>query len=142
MDVRSAMTSNPACCNQQTPLPQVAQMMIDHDCGEIPVVDAAGMPVGVVTDRDITTRVVAQGRDPGQCCAADAMTSPVKTVRADTDIDDARKIMETAQVRRLPVVDEKGRVTGMFAQADLALAGSKRDTAKTVKEVSEPRQMH
>ncbi|MEG3192551.1 CBS domain-containing protein [Lysobacter sp. D1-1-M9] len=139
MDVRSAMTANPACCSRETPVPQVAQMMIDNDCGEIPVVDERGAPVGVITDRDITTRVVAQGRDPSQCTAGEAMSNQVQTVRADSDVQDAYSLMEDAQVRRVPVVDDNDKIVGMFALADLALSGKNRATAQTVREVSEPR---
>jgi CBS domain-containing protein len=61
---RNVMTENPACCTPQTPLEQVAKLMVQHDCGEIPVLDAAGQVVGVVTDRDIVCRVVAAGKNP------------------------------------------------------------------------------
>lgn len=138
MDVRSVMTSDPACCSRQTPLPDVAKMMLDNDCGEIPVVDDGGSPLGVVTDRDIATRVVAQGRDAGTCTAADAMSSPVRTVRLDSSIEEAVNTMETAQIRRVPVVDESGKVCGMVSQADVALANRDGRTGEVVREVSRP----
>lgn len=140
MEVRSVMTSNPACCSRQTPLPQVAQMMLDNDCGEIPVVDDGGAPLGVVTDRDIATRVVAQGRDITSTTAADAMSSPARTVRIDGSIEEAVNTMETAQIRRVPVIDEAGKVCGMVSQADVALANKDGRTGEVVREVSAPRQ--
>ena len=79
MNVQSVMTANPACCTPKTPLRDVAQMMVQHDCGQIPVVDDAGAPLGVITDRDITVRMVASGRDTLHGCAADAMSSPAQT---------------------------------------------------------------
>lgn len=139
MDVRSVMTSNPACCSRQTPLPEVAKMMLDNDCGEIPVIDDGGSPLGVVTDRDIATRVVAQGRDAGKSTAADAMSSPAQTVRFDSSIEEAINMMESAQIRRVPVIDESGKVCGMISQADVALANRDGRTGEVVREVSAPR---
>lgn len=139
MNVESMMTANPACCKPATPLSEVAKMMIDHDCGQIPVVDEGGCPVGVVTDRDIAIRVVADGRDSSQCCAKDAMSESVKTVRRDSPLKDAVCLMESAKVRRVPVVDAEGKLCGMFSLADLALAGKDEATAEVVREVSEPK---
>ena len=137
-NVTSVMTANPACCAADTALREVARMMIDNDCGEIPVVDAQGVPVGVVTDRDITVRIVAEGRDTMNATASDAMSAPVQTVREDSSLKDATKLMEAAKIRRVPVVDAKGKLTGIVSVADLALAGKDAQTAEVVKEVSEP----
>jgi CBS domain-containing protein len=139
MDIKSAMTANPASCQPATSLRDVAQMMIDNDCGQIPVVDTSGTPVGVVTDRDITIRIVAEGRDHNQCSAEDAMSAPVHSVRVDCPISEAVSLMESAKVRRVPVVDAGGKLCGMFSLADLALSGKDEATADVVKEVSEPR---
>lgn len=138
MNVSSLMTTNPACCTASTPLRDVARMMITNDCGEIPVVDDANMPIGVVTDRDITIRVVAEGRDAASATAADAMSSPVRTVTSDTSLKDCVCLMEADQIRRVPVVDSLGRLTGIVSIADLALAGKDEATAEVVKEISEP----
>ena len=80
MELNTVMTANPACCKQDTPLRQVAQMMSDNDCGMIPVVDQQDMPVGVITDRDIAVRAVAGGKDTTRASASDYMTTPVRTV--------------------------------------------------------------
>lgn len=136
-NVSSVMTSNPACCTVQTPLRDVARMMIDHDCGQIPVVDDAQRPIGVVTDRDIAIRVVAEGRDSNSACAGDAMSSPVRTVNVDTPLRDVVCAMEADQIRRVPVVDSDGKLAGIVSIADLALAGKDEATAEVVKEVSE-----
>ena len=137
-DVTSVMTANPACCRRDTPLQQVAQLMIDHDCGQIPVVDAGNKPVGVVTDRDIAIRIVAPGKDPGRATAADAMSTPCKTVTNSTSLRDCVCLMEAEQVRRIPVVDDAGALVGIVSIADIALAGKDEATAEIVKEVSEP----
>ena len=140
--VTSVMTANPACASAETPLREVARLMIENDCGEIPVVDTKGMPVGVVTDRDITVRIVAEGRDIMSATASDAMSAPVKTVREDSSLMDATALMESSKIRRVPVVDASGKLTGIVSVADIALAGKDGQTAKVVKEVSEPGQKH
>lgn len=137
-DVTSVMTANPGCCNPSTPLKDVARLMIEHDCGMIPVVDEAGRPVGAVTDRDIATRIVAQGTDPSASTAADAMTSPVRTIPASTSLYDATCVMEAEKIRRVIVVDHDGKLAGVAALADLALSGKDEATAHVVKEVSQP----
>jgi CBS domain-containing protein len=130
------MTENPACCTPETTLDQVAQLMRQHDCGEIPVIDPAEQPIGVVTDRDIVCRVVAEGKNPMAYPAEICMSQPVATVRLDAPLDEVIATMEKHQVRRVPVVDERGRIVGMISQADVALTGSKRAVAELVREVS------
>ena len=137
-NVTSVMTANPACCTPQTSLRDVAQMMIQNDCGQIPVVDDQNMPLGVVTDRDIAVRIVAEGRDTNAACAGDAMTSPAQTLREDSSLKDAVCLMEAAKIRRVPVVNASGKLSGIVSIADIALAGKKTATAEVVKEVSEP----
>ena len=137
-DVTSVMTANPSCCNASTPLKDVAQRMIDNDCGMIPVVDEAGVPIGAVTDRDIAIRIVACGKDANASTAGDAMTSPVKTIPASTSLYDATCVMEAEKIRRVIVVDEQGKLAGVAALADLAFSGKDEATAHVVKEVSEP----
>lgn len=136
--IESVMTRNPVTCYVNTPLPEVAALMLSHDCGQIPVVDAQGKPLGVVTDRDIVVRVVANGGNPAVATAADAMTSPARTVGLDTDLDDCLHTMEQAQIRRVPVVDERGRLVGIVATADVALAGERKAIAEVMEEVSAP----
>lgn len=137
-DVTTVMTANPACCRRETPLQQVAQMMIDHDCGQIPVVDAGNKPIGVVTDRDIAVRIVAPGKDVANSTAGDAMSTPCRTVFDSTSLKDCVCLMEAEQVRRIPVVDASGRLAGIVSIADIALAGKDAATAEVVQEVSEP----
>lgn len=139
-DVTSVMTANPCCCKSDTPLRDVAQMMIDNDCGMIPVVDESGCPVGAVTDRDIAIRIVACGKDAQSACACDAMTSPIKTIASDTSLYDATCLMEAEKIRRVIVVDGTGKVAGVAAIADLSLAGKDEATAEVVKKVSKPGQ--
>ena len=139
MDIRSVMTPDPAACQADSPVREVARLMLENDIGLVPVIDAAGRPVGTVTDRDIALRVVAEGRDPQQCTAQDCMTSPVTTVSLDTSLADAVDRMEAGQIRRLLVVDTEGRLCGVVAQADVALSGRDRKTAELLRGVSEPK---
>lgn len=139
-DVTSVMTAHPCCCKSGTPLREVAQMMIDNDCGMIPVVDEAGRPIGAVTDRDIAIRIVACGKDASTACACDAMTAPVKTISHETSLYDATCLMEAEKIRRVIVVDGSGKVAGVAAIADLSLAGKDEATAEVVKKVSKPGQ--
>lgn len=138
MDVTSVMTQNPACCTADTPLQQVAQMMVDNDCGEIPVVDASRRPIGVVTDRDIAVRVVATGRDVNTAKASDCMSTPVVSVDTRASLADCLDVMESKRIRRVPVIDESGTLVGIVAQADIALKGSDRKTGNLVEKVSKP----
>lgn len=140
MDVRSVMTATPAFCTADTPLRDVARMMADNDCGLIPVLDATNTPVGVVTDRDIAVRIVAQGRDAKSSRAADCMTSPVITIGEDSTLSECCDVMETQKVRRVPVVDASGGLCGIVSLADVALASRDQTIAEVVKQVSEPTQ--
>lgn len=138
MELNTVMTANPACCKQDTPLRQVAQMMADNDCGMIPVVDQQDMPVGVITDRDIAVRAVAGGKDTTRASASDYMTTPVRTVGQDSTLADCVAAMEAGQVRRIPVVDAQGKLCGVVAQADIALTGNDKVTGEIVQQVSRP----
>lgn len=138
MQVKELMTEDPACCTPSASLQEVAKLMVDNDCGCIPVVDGddTKMPVGMITDRDITCRVVAQGKNPLELTARDAMTSTVLSVTPDTSLNDCLALMEDGQVRRIAVVDENGAVCGIVAQADIAENAGDRATAEVVQEVS------
>ena len=138
MNVREIMTADPACCTPDTSLQEVAKMMVDSDCGCIPVVDSqdSKMPVGMITDRDITCRVVAKGQNPLDLTAQDAMTTTVVSVTPDTSLEDCCNLMEESQIRRVAVVDETGACCGIIAQADIANNAGDRKTAEVVQEVS------
>ena len=133
---RDLMTENPALCKPETPLDQVARLMVQHNCGEIPVVDSAEQVVGVLTDRDIVVRIVAEGKNPAAYPAEHCMTSVVVTVPQDAPIGDVLATMEKHQIRRVPVVDDRGGCIGMISQADLAWEGREKDVAELLREVS------
>ena len=139
MLVKDIMTKNPACCTAEASLQEVAKMMDDNDCGCIPVVESQAnkKPIGMITDRDITIRTVAQGKNPLDLTAADAMSNDAVTVTPDMSVEDCCNKMEDNQIRRIAVVDENGSCCGMVAQADIALETGNRKTADLVQEVSE-----
>ena len=133
---KEIMTSAPQCCSAETTLNEVANLMVEADCGEIPVTDASNRLIGVITDRDIVCRVVAKGRNPSAVTAAECMTEPVVVVNEDTSLDDVVSVMEENQIRRVPVVDASGCCCGIISQADVALCASEKDTGELVREVS------
>ena len=138
MNVKEVMTKSPTCCTADTGLQDVAQMMVDQDCGCIPVVDDldSKMPIGMITDRDITCRVVAQGQNPLDITAGDAMTASVVSVTPDTSLEECLNLMEKSQIRRIVVVDNKGCTCGIVAQADVARKTDPAKTAEVVQQVS------
>jgi CBS domain-containing protein len=133
---RDVMTPDPACCSPDTTLDQVAKMMVQNNCGEIPVVDVNDHPVGVVTDRDIVCRVVADGKNPMAYAAESCMSQPVVTVHANDTLDDVVATMEKHQIRRVPVVDERGCCAGIISQADVAWTEPLPEVGELVREVS------
>ena len=133
---RDVMTPDPACCTPNMTLDQVARLMVQNDCGEIPVIDRNDRPVGVVTDRDIVCRVVADGKNPMAHTVEECMSQPVVTVEANTPVQDVVATMEKHQIRRVPVVDERGCCTGIISQADIAWNEQPREVAELVREVS------
>jgi CBS domain-containing protein len=140
MKVREVMTKQPTCCTPDTSLEAVARLMLDCDCGLIPVVgDLAGkFPIGVITDRDIVSRAIAGGKNPLELTARDCMTMPAITVTEDTGLHDCCDLLEINQIRRVLIVDRDGRLTGVVAQADVAAHASKRLAGELLREVSQP----
>lgn len=137
--VRSIMTMNPACCTSDTKLADVAKLMTEHDCGEIPVVNnhEEKKLVGVITDRDICCRAVAQGLNPAAMNAKDCMSSPAITVGMDFPIEECMELMENKQIRRVPVVDDRGCCCGMVSIADIARKTEEWTTGSIVKIISQ-----
>jgi CBS domain-containing protein len=138
VQIKDVMTRDPACCGPGTNIQEVAALMVERDCGEIPVCDDARRALGVVTDRDIVCRLVAKGVNPVERTARDAMSEPVVTCTPDTDVAEAAQLMERHHVRRLPVVDREGTVCGVVAQADLARKSDRETAIEVVEKVSEP----
>ncbi|MFN7142535.1 MAG: CBS domain-containing protein [Myxococcota bacterium] len=141
MRVKDIMTPAPVCCTTDTPLDQVARMMVEHHCGCIPVVrdPESRHLVGVVTDRDIVCRALAQGVNPLEVGVQECMTSaPLITTTPEATLGECLAAMERHLLRRLPVVDPNGNCVGIVAQADVVRAAPQADAAEMVRTVSQP----
>ena len=139
MEIRELMTKDPACCSPSDSVKEAASLMASNDCGQIPVTNAEGELVGVLTDRDIACRCVAEGKS-AETLVEDIMSSSPITVTTDASVAECCKKMEDNQVRRLPVVDDAGRCCGIVSQADIARHAGEHQTGDLVREVSEPAQ--
>ena len=128
MLTKEVMTPSPICCKPADTVDRVAAVMLEHDCGIIPICEGRKL-VGVITDRDITCRTVAIGKSPIAVPVSDVMTKTVFSIREDQNVQDAIDLMEAKQVRRLPVVNEKGDIVGIIAPSDLAPIFASTDVA-------------
>lgn len=141
MNLQNVMTTDPACATPATPLVDVARMMLANDCGLLPVVDDLEhrQLLGVISDRDIVVRAIAQSRNPLTLTTEALMTAPALWVEEDTDLADCCELMETNRIRRLPVRDAQGRVCGIVSLADLARHENQAAlVGEVVREVSTP----
>jgi CBS domain-containing protein len=134
------MSTEPVCVTAATPLDEAARLMKEQDVGMLPVVDGDGSTdlVGVITDRDIIVRHVAEGHT-GKCQVREAMSDDITTCSPSADVDDVMKVMSKEQVRRIPIVDERGALVGIVSQADIALrANDAKAAGQTLEQISEP----
>jgi CBS domain-containing protein len=141
MTCREVMTKNPTCCVPGDTVASVARIMGDEDVGSIPVCESAQSRkiVGIVTDRDLALEVVAQSRDASETRVQEVMTSKPYVCHPDDDLQKVLDTMQRKQVRRVPVVDDNGRLVGIIAQADIATrSGEPEKTAEVVEEISRP----
>ena len=121
MKIQSIMTKDVATCGPGTDLAAVATLMWQRDCGIVPVV-GAGAVVGVITDRDICIAAATRGLAPSHIVAGDAMSQPIHACMAGDDVSEALAVMKQFRVRRLPVIDESGRLKGVVSMNDLVPA--------------------
>jgi CBS domain-containing protein len=133
--VRDAMTSNPCTIDSGKDIAYAAKMMKDEDVGIAPIVDGDQL-VGVLTDRDIAVKVVAEGKDPKTVTVREIASTSLVTVDPQQDLDEALRLMAKHQVRRLPVVEEDGKIVGILAQRDVAIVGDDVKTGQVVEEIS------
>ena len=136
--VRDSMTPIVRTAQMTQSLIEAAALMRDDDVGSIPVVDN-GQLVGIVTDRDIVVRAIAEQRDLTRTTVDEIASHDPVTVGPDQDLNEALELMATYQVRRLPVVED-GRLVGMLAQADLALQAKEKKVGEALHEISRPRE--
>ena len=133
--IKDVMTSNPCSIDAEKSVAYAAKMMREEDVGLAPIVEGDKL-IGMLTDRDIAIRVVAEGRNPDQVKVADVASKQVVTIDPQQDLAEALRIMAKHQVRRLPVVEEDGKLVGVVAQADIAREGDDMQTGKLVEEIS------
>ena len=137
---RDVMTKNPVCATPDDNVADVARLMKDNDIGPVPIVENGKSKklVGIVTDRDLALKVVAEGRNASSTKVRDVMTRDVVTCRADDAVEDALDAMSKNQLRRILVVDDNDTLVGIIAQADIATRMNEPEkTGEVVKEISE-----
>jgi CBS domain-containing protein len=132
--VRDAMTQDPRSIGQSASVVEAARLMRESDVGSLPITDDEQL-VGMITDRDITTRVVAEAADPKTTSIGEVYSQDLISVGPDDNLDEALRLMARHQVRRLPVV-ENGRLVGIVAQADIALRADEQRTGELVEAIS------
>ena len=134
------MTKNPVCCLPNDMVAKVAQLMKSKDIGPVPIIENEQTKklVGIVTDRDLALKIVAEGRDPKSTKAEEVMTRKVVTCRGEDDVQKALDAMSDHQLRRIPVVDNDNKIVGIIAQADVATrVDQPAKTAEVVKDISQ-----
>ena len=134
--IREVMTSKLCSIDAEKSVAYAAKMMRDEDVGLAPIVEGKRL-IGTLTDRDIAVRVVAEGRDPETTRVSDVASTDVVTVDPQQDLDEALRLMAEHQVRRIPVVEEDGRLVGVVAQADVARQSDDRRTGEVVERISQ-----
>jgi CBS domain-containing protein len=134
--IREVMTSNPSTVEPDKNVVEAARIMKQQDAGVVPVTKN-GRLTGMVTDRDIAIRVVAEGKDPKSTAVGEVASTKLVTIDPRQDLDEALRLMAKHQVRRLPVVEEDGRLVGVVAQADVAREGHDTQTGQVVQEISQ-----
>lgn len=134
MKVKDIMTKKPVCVEGTTPLQEVARLMVEHNCGALPVMSAGKL--GIITDRDMVCRLLAKGKNLLELTADACLTDSVVTVQMDADVEDAISLMKEHQIRRLVVVDADDKCAGILAQADIALGTSDKTAGDLVEKVS------
>jgi CBS domain-containing protein len=148
MKISELMSKYPRTVSPDTPVSEAAQLMKEEDVGLVPVVERVGGAetrgrlVGVVTDRDIAIRAVAEGRAT-DAPVSEFMSGGVKTCSPDDSVESAMELMSREQVRRVPIVDERGSLVGVVAQADIVrMSGKDRQAEKVVEQISQPGGSH
>jgi CBS domain-containing protein len=133
--IRELMTSDPRTVSPGDSVVDAARVMRDEDAGAVPIAEGDRL-VGVVTDRDIAIRVVAEGKDPSSTKVEDVASRELVTIDPQQGLDEALRLMAQHQVRRLPVVEEDGKLVGIVAQADVARHADDARTGEVVEDIS------
>ena len=135
--VHEVMTDRPRVVTPETTVSEAAQHMKNDDIGSLPILDGEQL-AGMVTDRDIVIRAIAEGKDPRGMPVREVASRELVTVNADEELSSALQLMASQQVRRLPVVDDDGRLVGILAQADVAVEAKEKDVGEMLQGISQP----
>jgi CBS domain-containing protein len=133
--IRELMTTNPRSLVSGSNVIEAARLMRDEDVGIVPIVEGEKL-IGTVTDRDIAIRVVAEGKSPESTTVGEIASRELVTIDPQQELDEALRLMARHQVRRLPVVEEDGKLVGIVAQADIARNASDEQTGDVVEDIS------
>lgn len=136
------MTNNPVCCLPNDMVVKAAKLMKSGNVGSVPVIEneETRKMVGIITDRDLAMKVVAEGKDPKSTKVAAVMTAKVVSCQSEDDLQKAMDSMSKHQLRRIPIIEKDGRILGIISQADIATRVDKPNkTAAMVKEISQPK---
>ena len=134
--IREVMTGNVCAIDADQSVAYAAKMLKDEDVGLAPIVEGDKL-IGTLTDRDIAIRVVAEGKDPQSTKVRDVASTRLVTIDPDQDLDEALTLMAKNQIRRLPVVEEDGKLIGVVAQADIAEHAPAKKTGEVVEKISQ-----
>src|SRR5687768_9464758 len=134
--IKDAMTSEPCAIDADKPVAYAAKMMKDEDVGFAPIVEGDRL-VGTLTDRDIAVKVVAEGKDPQTTLVREVAATDIVTVQPEQDLSEALQLMARNQIRRLPVVEDGGKLVGVVAQADVAHEADAQRVGQMVEDISE-----
>lgn len=135
--VRDVMTPSPRSVSQGDGMQEVARIMKEQDTGVVPVVDGKKV-IGLITDRDIVIRGLAEGKDLANCRVNELMTKSVRSVRDDSPVDEALTLMSSAEIRRVPVVNQKDELVGILSIGDIAVETNKDNrVGKAIEDISQ-----
>jgi CBS domain-containing protein len=138
MKIKEVMTKDPVCALPESGLVEISRLMVQKDCGAIPIVEnyETRRLVGIVTDRDIACRAFANAKNPMELTADNVMTTVLVTLSPEATLEECCELMEKNQLRRMMIVDDKRACVGIVAQADIARTAPDYETAELVKDVS------
>jgi CBS domain-containing protein len=136
-NIRDVMTPDPECVSERDSILQAARIMRDEDTGVVPVVDGKKI-IGLVTDRDIVVRAVAEGKDLNNIRVSEVMTKQIRSVKEDSTVDEVLKLMSNSEIRRVPVVNNSNEIVGIISLGDLSTRTAKDDkVGQAVEQISE-----
>lgn len=138
------MTSSVGVCKTDESLAKAVEIMFEKDCGIVPIINKKSKVIGMISDRDVAVSVFLRGKSAGEILCGEILNGKVLSCSAKDDVADVLKIMKTQQIKRLPVVDKKGKLEGIISITDILLASEndkklRQKVMKTLEAISKPR---